>query len=213
VIPPDTTKCPTHGDLRVSHCPDCDRLRAGESIAPTHDRDGKWLKKTLVEWADFFRLFRAKDLTSARCSDLERKLRAAAAADERFDCGHRKVDWNDSYGKCALCPLIKQAHECDAHHDLTPLMVVLGYGVDDEAWPPGETAIEAAARRIDRLKTLAISDYGLTLAAQHAAETIRRRIALNLERFFGQPVEITEKGLEDLIMTSMKGARGKEDLT
>jgi hypothetical protein len=30
---------------------------------------------------------------------------------KRFDCGHRIVDWDDSYGECVVCKIKKRADD------------------------------------------------------------------------------------------------------
>lgn len=52
----------------------------------------------------------AEYCVACRC---ERALSALAELDARFPCGHRKVDWDDSYGGCALCPLLAIQQECE----------------------------------------------------------------------------------------------------
>jgi hypothetical protein len=41
---------------------------------------------------------------------------------ERFPCGHRKADFDDSYGNCALCPMLEihwdcEKEQCEAAHE------------------------------------------------------------------------------------------------
>ena len=41
-------------------------------------------------------------------------LRAQLAKlEEKFPCGHRKVDWDDSYGECVACHFIEMAGDYD----------------------------------------------------------------------------------------------------
>lgn len=44
---------------------------------------------------------------------------------ERFPCGHRKIDWDDSYGECVACKIKEQASD----YDKLPLDIV---GCHDE---------------------------------------------------------------------------------
>jgi hypothetical protein len=50
----------------------------------THDKNGQWITKTPAEWEKFFCLFNPKDLTPARCADIQRHLRFAAEAAEEI---------------------------------------------------------------------------------------------------------------------------------
>ena len=78
---------------------------------------------------------------------------------EKFPCGHRKDDWDDSYGGCALCPMREMAFDYDqlphevveCHDEIERLKAELG---EIKAVPRDSVDIghEKIARGLARLR-------------------------------------------------------------
>lgn len=202
MIPPDNTKCPTHGDLRSTHCGDCSRLTREEMTRIAQEAVGA----------------AHTDELAARASRLGQYVHDV---EDRFDCGHRKLDWDDSYGKCVLCPLIAQAHENDdkdgrieelrrEHGTLWDQIELLRAATDKYplVLPGSPRIIDEALAQMAWMEEIAITDDALMRAATRAAEAIGKRVAHTMAQAFGQPVELKTKGLEELIVEHVKRGRG-----
>jgi len=82
-------------------------------------------------------LSQAEDLTDSLECDLALVKNEQAA--ERLTCGHRKMDWGDSYGDCALCPMLEMARD----YDRLPHDVIAAHDKIEQL----EAAAEQAAER------------------------------------------------------------------
>lgn len=94
---------------------------------------------------------------------------------DKFPCGHRKIDWDDSYGECVACVKSKVANEYDSlpldivdcHDEIKQLKTEI------EALKTGQAAIEATLKLADFLNDVASRGAGF---AEHWGERVLQAV-------------------------------------
>jgi len=95
------------------------------SLLSSKDKEGKKTDKEIMDQWDRWRKYISSGGTASWPRDefenliacYEEDIRELGAKikklEEKFPCGHRRLDWDDSYGNCVVCSLKEDADKYD----------------------------------------------------------------------------------------------------